>query len=228
MPPCHLPKKSANATFFVVFCAIERVLAVSWATLSQRHTVPGDARVGLAQCIAVTNCVGHTPSALGGGWHIIQRMPLATLSIDSASAITGLSRRTWWRRVTAAEVTRVADDARGRAMLLWDDVEPYMGVAMAPQDKQLACLADAGDAGAQNDMGQFFLIAGKPKAAFYWFQLAAQQNQPDAMQWLGHCYIHGQGAPQDDNLGMMWLAKAAAHGHVIAQGQMKGLLRTTV
>jgi TPR repeat protein len=44
------------------------------------------------------------------------------------------------------------------------------------------------------------------------------------MQWLGHCYINGKGVQKDENLGVMWLAKAAALGHVIAQGQMNGLI----
>lgn len=44
------------------------------------------------------------------------------------------------------------------------------------------------------------------------------------MQWLGHCYVNGKGVAKDANLGMMWIAKAAALGHVIAQGLMKTLI----
>jgi len=80
------------------------------------------------------------------------------------------------------------------------------------------------DAEAQDDIGQLFLISEKYQAAIHWFEQAAQKNNPDAMQWLGHCYINGKGVPQDENLGMMWTAKAAALGHVIARGQMKGLI----
>ena len=87
--------------------------------------------------------------------------------------------------------------------------------------------ADSGDAEAQNDIGQFFAIAGQPKAALYWLQLAAQQDHADAMQWLGRCYVGGDGVPMNVNLGFMWIAKAAAKGHVIAQAQVSGLLSTT-
>lgn len=149
---------------------------------------------------------------------------MTVISIDTASAITELSRRTWWRRISTGDFTRLADDARGRAMLLWSEVEPHICVPIEPEDKQFVLLADAGDAEAQDDIGQLFLMSEKHQAAFYWFQLAAQQNNPDAMQWLGHCYVNGKGVPKDENLGMMWIAKAAALGHVIAQGQMKGLI----
>jgi len=151
-------------------------------------------------------------------------MNSSTISIDTASAITDLSRRTWWRRISAEKVTRVKNDDRGRTVLLWEEVAPHMPVAMTPENKALVLLADAGDADAQNDLGQLFLVSGKPHAAFYWFALAAQQNNADAMQWLGHCYVNGKGVAKDENMGVMWIAKAAALGHVIAQGQMQGLI----
>lgn len=157
-----------------------------------------------------------------------QKMNTTTISIDTASAITELSRRTWWRRISAGEVTRVTDDDRGRAMLLWSEVEPHICVPVEPEDKQFILLADAGDAEAQDDIGQLFLISEKYQAAFYWFQQAAQQNNPDAMQWLGHCYIGGHGVKKDNHLGLMWISKAAALGHVIAQRQMKGLISRAV
>ncbi len=149
--------------------------------------------------------------------------PIA-ISIDTACGITEMSKSTWWRRIGKGDFTRVTDDARGRAMLLWSEVAPLIYVQIEIEDRQLILLADAGDAEAQDDIGQLCLMGEKYQAAFYWFQLAAQQNNPDAMQWLGHCYINGKGVSKDDNLGMMWLAKAAALGHAIAQGQMKGLI----
>lgn len=148
----------------------------------------------------------------------------AVISLDTACAITGMSKSTCWRRIAKGDFTRVADDARGRAMLLWSEVAPHTCVKVAPEDQPLVMLADTGQAEAQDDMGQLFLLAKKYQAALYWFGLAAQQNNADAMQWLGHFYVNGKGVPQDENLGIMWLAKAAALGHVIAQGQMKELI----
>lgn len=110
-------------------------------------------------------------------------------------------------------------------MLLYSDVMPHICVPIEPDDQHIIFSADAGNVEAQDDIGQLFSIAGKHQAAFYWFQLAAGQGHPDAMQWLGHCYVNGKGVPKNENLSIMWIAKAAAHGHPIAQAQMDGLLQ---
>ena len=41
---------------------------------------------------------------------------------------------------------------------------------------------------------------------------------------LGRCHIDGNGVLQDENIGIMWLAKAAAHGHAVSQAQMQAML----
>jgi TPR repeat protein len=109
-------------------------------------------------------------------------------------------------------------------MLLWTEVEPHIGVPMNAENHKSLFLADTGSADAQNTIGQFFLHAGKHKAAFYWLQQASKQDNPDAMQWLGDCYIDGKGVEKNDYLGLMWIAKAASLGHVIAQEQMNELI----
>lgn len=152
-------------------------------------------------------------------------MQPAVISVEAAIAITGRSRSTWWRRMAKGEATRVADDTRGRAMLLWSEVLPQLCAPLSPEDAALVLPADAGLADAQNDLGMVFLAAGQHKAAVYWFELAAAQAHPDAMQWLGHCYLNGLGVPPDDHLALMWLAKAAAHGHGVAQGLLRGLVK---
>ena len=146
-----------------------------------------------------------------------------SISVDSAVVITKWSRRTWWRRITDGDATRVADDSKGRAMLSFAEVQAQIYVPLNPED--IACLirADAGNAEAQNDIGQLFMNAGQPEAGVYWLQLATKQDYADAMQCLGHCYVSGDGVPKDANLGIMWIAKAAAHGHAIAQVQMNNL-----
>ncbi|WP_285258816.1 SEL1-like repeat protein [Halopseudomonas bauzanensis] len=45
------------------------------------------------------------------------------------------------------------------------------------------------------------------------------------MHNLAKLYFQGIGVPQDENTGLMWLAKAAAHGHVIAEQQMAALMQ---
>lgn len=113
-------------------------------------------------------------------------------------------------------------------MLSWEAVVPHICIAMTAEDLAFVLRADAGDAEAQNDIGQLFSIAGKHEAALYWLQQAAQQGHSDAMQWLGRCHLSGAGVPEDEYMGVMWIAKAASHGHVIAKAQMNALWPRTL
>ena len=81
------------------------------------------------------------------------------ISLDTVCAITEISKSTWRRRIAKGDFTRLEDDARGRAMLLWSEVEPHICVPLEPEDKQFILLADAGDAEAQDDIGQLFLMS---------------------------------------------------------------------
>ena len=148
-----------------------------------------------------------------------------TLSLDASVAITGISRRTLWRRVTDGTIGRCDTDGRSRAMLALGDVLGLVDVALNAEDRAMLLRADAGDAQAQADMGALFYVAGAHKAALYWLQEAAAQDNADAMQWLGTAYAGGGGGviPQDDNLAIMWLARAAALGHRIAAYQLEQL-----
>lgn len=148
-----------------------------------------------------------------------------TLSLDASVAITGISRSTLWRRVTDGTIGRGDKDGRSRAMLALGDVLPLVDVHLSAGDMALLLRADAGDANAQAEMGALFYVAGAHKAALYWLQEAAVQNNAEAMQWLATAYAGGGGSviPQDDNLAIMWLAKAAALGHPIATAQMERL-----
>ncbi|MBU1360054.1 MAG: SEL1-like repeat protein [Gammaproteobacteria bacterium] len=145
------------------------------------------------------------------------------MSLETAIALSGRSRRTWWRRISAGTVRRFDNDARGRTMLSLRDILPDLCVTMQSEDLNGVVRADAGDAEAQNDLGQRFFLAGKYEAACHWFRLAAAQDHADAMQWLAQCYLGGRGVAADENLALMWLARAAAHGSVIAQGQLQAL-----
>lgn len=147
-----------------------------------------------------------------------------TLSLTTAAAITDLSERTWWRRIEQGAVQRGGTGPGKQMRLLLSVVLQEVSVPLAADEVALVVQADAGDAQAQNNLGQLFLLADKPKAAVYWLQLAAQQGCPDAMQCLGRCYAGGEGVPMDEHLSLMWLAKAASLGHVIAQAQMAGIL----
>lgn len=84
-------------------------------------------------------------------------MNSSVISLDAAVAITQISRRTWWRRITAQVVSRGVID-RGRAMLLWSEVAPHIEVPIDAEMHESLLLADMGSADAQNTVGQFFYI----------------------------------------------------------------------
>lgn len=151
------------------------------------------------------------------------------ISLDTAIVVTGLSKRTLWRRISDGALRKAEDgpgnSGGGRTLLDARDVLPLMRAPLSAAETALLIEADAGRADAQAEMGAVFHRIGEMKTAVYWWQLAAAQGHADAMQWLGRCYAAGEGVEQDENLALMWISKAAAAGHAIAAAQMAGLLR---
>ena len=147
------------------------------------------------------------------------------INVEAAVWITQLSKRTLWRRLSEGQITRQANDDEGRAMLTFEDLVPMLCMPVAPQDHDLIIEAAAGDADAQNDLALLFLDAEKLEFGLHWLTLAADQGHPDAMHNLSKLYIQGSGLPKDNSLGLMWLAKAASLGHIIANEQITALSR---
>lgn len=87
-------------------------------------------------------------------------------------------------------------------------------------DLSLLVAADRGDSGAQNELGLLFLEQQRPDIAAQWFLLAAHQQHPDAMHYLSQLYQQGLGVARAETEAMLWLAKAAKAGHLIARAQM--------
>ena len=146
------------------------------------------------------------------------------ISLNTATALTGISKRTLWRRIADGLLRTMDPEKRGeRAQLDLDEVLPMACIPLASDDIALVVAADAGEAEAQCDLALLFLKAGRPTGALYWLELAAAQSYPEAMYWLGRCHVSGGGVPRDENIGISWLARAASHGHVIAREQMQAL-----
>lgn len=150
-----------------------------------------------------------------------------TISLDTAEVITGISRRTLWRRVGDGALASGEKDARGRTTLALDGVlslvQENTGIAFTAEDVDVLLQADAGDAEAQADIGAMLYVGGAREPSLYWLHAAAEQGSAEAMQWLGTAYASA-GSEQDNNLAVMWIAKAAALGHPIAKKQLDGLL----
>lgn len=147
---------------------------------------------------------------------------MTPISLDAAAVVTESSKSTWRRRIADGVVAKLDVDGK-RTMLALADVAPLIVVRLTEEDLKYLAAADAGSAEAQDDMGQLFLSVGKHEAALYWLEQAARQDHPNAMQTMGQCRASGVGVPKDENLAIMWLARAAAHGHVIAQAQVQAL-----
>jgi len=146
------------------------------------------------------------------------------VSLQAATTLTEWSVRTIRRRLADGNLQYAADnEAYYKTMICFDSIKPDICIALAPEDIELIKSADAGDATAQNDLALLFLEQNKPKSAVYWLELAAKQQLSDAMQLLGCCYLTGNGLSKDDNLAMMWIAKAASLGHPIALAQIQSI-----
>jgi TPR repeat protein len=148
-----------------------------------------------------------------------------SISLDAATIVTQVSKRTLWRRISDGKITRQNNDAEGRTVLTFEDIAPMLCVPMAPEDHELLINAAAGDAESQNDLAVLFLDADKPDISLHWLKMAANQGHPDAMHNLSKLYIEGIGIQKDDSTGLMWLAKSASLGHVIAGQQIAALTR---
>lgn len=145
-------------------------------------------------------------------------------NLTTVMALTGWSKRTLWRRISNGTVIREEpEDGEKVTKLSFKDLKAHICVPLTEEDFELVKRADEGNAEAQTDLALIFLANNEYKGAIFWLELAAKQNYSAAMHLIGTCHLHGNGIEKNANLGLMWLAKAAAHGHVIAQEQINSL-----
>jgi len=79
---------------------------------------------------------------------------------------------------------------------------------------------------AQASLGILYAKMKKPQKAAEWWQLAAEQGDPEAQCNLALAYTKGQGVAKDVTLAVAWLAKAADQG-VISAASKLGVLYAT-
>ena len=147
-----------------------------------------------------------------------------TISLDTAMQITGLSKRTLWRRVSSAPYpTQRESHAGSRTLIAIEAIEADLPTQLEPGDDVIIARADQGDAEAQNDVAMILMEAERYDLALHWLGLAADQEYPDALHWLGRCYIEGKGVERDEISGLRWIHRAADKGHIISQRQLQSL-----
>ena len=145
-------------------------------------------------------------------------------SLQAATTLTEWSVRTIRRRIADGTLQCAANnEAQYKTMICFDSIKHNVCMPLDPDDIELIKSADSGDAKAQNDLALLFLENNKLKSAVYWLELAVKQDIADAMHLLGCCYLEGNGLPKDNNLAIMWIAKAASLGHSIALAQMQSI-----
>ncbi len=143
---------------------------------------------------------------------------MPSICLNTAIAITGLSRRTLWRRIGDGRLSALGAHEPGeKTRVRLDDVLPLSCIPLEPEDQAVIVAADGGDAQAQCDLALIFLASNRPADAVPWFTLAAKQFHPDAMCYLGRAYLSGAGVARDAEAGLMWLSHAATKGHPLAQ-----------
>ena len=81
--------------------------------------------------------------------------------------------------------------------------------------------AEAGDAGAQVDVGYAYQkgegISKEPKKAVFWFRKAADQGHKIGQHNLGYCYANGIGVEKDYIQAIYWYKKSAEQGYAVAE-----------
>lgn len=145
------------------------------------------------------------------------------VSVDCAASLSALGKRTWWRKIQSGKISKLMPDAFGRTRVPLADALRLAVVSLSDEDIQVLLMADAGDADAQDDIGQFFLQARFVDAALYWLQLAVKQGHANSMQILAGCYARGDGFEKNEQTAIKWLREAAMRGHSIGQAQLAGL-----
>jgi len=146
------------------------------------------------------------------------------ISLSAAVSISGLSKRTLWRRIADRSLrTKDGADPREVTQVELDDVLLLSPLHLEPDDHQLILDADAGDPESQCDLALLFLAQNRPAEAVGWLERSASRLYPEALHQLGRCYIAGNGVAADEQVGTMWIERAAARGHVIAESLVRYL-----
>lgn len=143
---------------------------------------------------------------------------MAYITLNTATSVSGLSKRTLWRRIADKQLrTQEGGEPGEHTRVAVGDVMTISRLHLTPDDKDLIVRADQGEAEAQCELGLLFIAQCQPVEAARWLALAAGKLYPEAMYQLGRCYIEGSGVAADEKIGIEWIARAAGFGHFAAR-----------
>lgn len=130
--------------------------------------------------------------------------------------LTGLSKRTLWRRIAAKRLRTLARGG-GLTKVALDDVLQLLNAHIDANDRQLILGADAGEPQAQCELALVLMSQELYADALPWLNYASERYYPEAMYWLGRCLIAGRGQTADVHTGLAWIEKASQQGHIVAR-----------
>jgi uncharacterized protein len=143
---------------------------------------------------------------------------MPSISLNTATSITGLTKRTLWRHIHRGSLVAInANESGEKTQVRLIDIVPLACLPLSDIEQKIIIAADAGDAVAQTDLALLFFTAARPADAVLWLSRAAEQHYPDAMCYLGRCYLTGTGVTASADTGAVWLSHAAIKGHPLAQ-----------
>ncbi|MCG5501894.1 tetratricopeptide repeat protein, partial [Ectothiorhodospira lacustris] len=134
------------------------------------------------------------------------------VTLDTAEQLTGLSRRSLRRRLGIGMMRQARLANLGRGYVPLACIREDIPTTLTPDDEEVIVRADRGDAEAQNDVALLFMEVERYDLALPWLRKAAAQEYPDAMHWLGRCYVSGHGVEKDEAQGLEWLRRAGGGG----------------
>jgi uncharacterized protein len=140
------------------------------------------------------------------------------ISLNTAAALTGLTKRTLWRYIDSGRLTVANPSEPGeKAHVHLEEILPLSGLTIDPEYHPTIVDADRGDPVAQCDLGILLLMNQRPTNAIPWFQRSANAFYPDAMCWLARAYLSGEGIEINLETGLHWIDTAAHKGHPLGQ-----------
>lgn len=147
---------------------------------------------------------------------------MTLISLNTASQLMGISKRTLWRRIATGSlpVSRSAD-SQGRTLLDLDDIAGNIGLPLDGEVIAAIQHADAGLARDQLELALVFLEVGLTERALPLLQMAAAQANVDAMLTLGETQLENSAG--DPKVGLNWIRRAAIAGHPLAMAVMEAL-----
>lgn len=157
------------------------------------------------------------------------------VTLTTAEALGGISRRTLWRRIGDKSVRTAPSTTGNQTRVILDDVLKVSGSALPFSCWQWLAAAEQGDAAAQCEVALAFLEGGETKKALYWLRLASEQSCPEALYWRGRLRLSGaDGGKTPDEEGMisdvpadreaeLWIWQAALKHHAPAEAALEFL-----